>query len=183
LKPLELPILQMRRQTDSHQMNGVDLVLVVVLAGCAVRGWWRGFVRECFGLLALVVGISVALRCTAGGEAVLQPHLRLPAPIGSGIAFVAIFAVVHAALNVTGVLLSRLTATAVLGTVNGIGGALLGAGKGAVVLAFLLLFFHLFPVVAAIDPQVMGSRIGRPLLGVASNAIRIGVPADAANRT
>ena len=164
-------------------MNGVDVALIVVLAGCALRGWWRGFFRECFGLLGLVLGISAALRLTAGGEAALQPHLRLPAPVAAGVAFVAIFVVVHAVINVVGVLLSRLTRTAAQGTINGVGGALLGAGKGAVVLAFLLLFLHLFPVVSAIDPQVMGSNFGRSLVGVASNAIRIGVQADSANRT
>jgi uncharacterized membrane protein required for colicin V production len=164
-------------------MNGVDAALVVVLVGCALRGWWRGFFRECFGLLALVVGISAALRFGVGGEAALQPHLRLPAPVAAGIAFVAIFVVVHAVINVVGVLLSRLTTTATRGTINGVGGALLGAGKGAVVLAFLLLFLHLFPVVSAIDPRVMGSSFGRSLVGIASNAIRIGAQADSPNRT
>jgi uncharacterized membrane protein required for colicin V production len=164
-------------------MNAVDVALVVVLAGCALRGWWRGFFRECFGLLALIAGISAALRFAAGGEAALQPHLRLPAPVASGIAFLAIFVVVHAVVNVVGVLLNRMTATAALGAINGVAGALLGAGKGALVLAFLLLFLHLFPVVSAIDPQVMGSGFGRSLVGAASSAIRIGAQPDAANRT
>ncbi len=163
-------------------MNGVDVALIVVLAGCALRGWWRGFFRECFGLLALVLGVSAALRLTAGGEAALQPHVRLPAPVASGVAFVGIFVVVHSAINVVGVLLSRLTRNAALGALNGAGGALLGVGKGAVILAFLLLFLHLFPLVSLLDPQVMGSSIGRLLVGVASNAIRIGAQADSANR-
>ena len=164
-------------------MNGVDVVLVVVLAGCALRGWWRGFFRECFGFLALVIGIAAALRFSAGGETVLGSHLRAPAPVASGIAFVAIFVVVHATINVVGVLLSRLTGATALGTLNGVGGALLGAGKGVVVLAFLLLFLHLFQVVSVVDPKVMGSNFGRSLVGVASNAIRIGAQTDSANRT
>lgn len=164
-------------------MNGVDVVLVVLLAGCALRGWWRGFFRECFGLLALIVGIAAALRFTAGGEAALQPHLHLPAPVGAGVTFVTIFVGVHGLINLLGVLLSRLTHTAALSALSGVGGALLGMGKGAVVLAFLLLFLHLFAVVSALDPQLMGSRIGRPLVGAAGNAIRIGAQADAASRT
>ena len=164
-------------------MNGVDAALVVVLAGCALRGWWRGFLRECFGVVALVAGVAAALRFTAGGEAALQPHLRLPSPVGAGVAFVAIFVIVHGLINVAGVLLSRLTRTAAWGLLNGIGGALLGVAKGAIVLAFLLLFVHLFPLASGFDPQVMGSSIARPLVGVAGSAIRIGAPADSANRT
>jgi membrane protein required for colicin V production len=164
-------------------MNGVDVVLVVVLAGCALRGWWRGFFRECFGLLGLIVGVAAALRLTAGGEAALQSHLRLPAPAGTGVAFVGIFVVASGTLNVVGVLLSRVVQTGALGAMNGVGGALLGAGKGAVILAFLLLFLHLFPIVSSLDQRVMGSSIARPLVRVASNAIRIGAQADSANRT
>ena len=168
---------------DSRCMNGVDVALVVVLAGCALRGWWRGFFRECFGLLALIVGVAAALRFTAGGEAALQPHLRLPAPVGAGVTFVAIFVAVYGIINVVGVLFSRLTHTAAMGVINGVGGALLGAAKGAAVLAFLLLFLHLFPLISALDPQLMASSIGRPLVGVAGNAIRIGTQADSASRT
>ena len=168
---------------DARYMNGVDVALVVVLAACALRGWWRGFFRECFGLLALILGVAAALRFAAGGEAALQPHLRLPAPVGAGVAFVAIFVIVHGLVNVVGVLLSRLTHTVVQGVINGVGGALLGAGKGAVVVAFLLLFLHLFPVVSVLDPHVMSSSIGRLLVGAASNAIRIGTQTDAASRT
>lgn len=168
---------------DSQIMNGVDVALVIVLAGCALRGWWRGFFRECFGVVALVVGVAAALRFTGGAEGAVQSHLRLPSPVGAGVAFVAIFVVVHGFINVVGVLVSRLTHTAALDVLNGIGGALLGVAKGTVVLAFLLLFLHLFPLVPSFDPQVMGSSLGRPLVGVAGNAIRIGAAADSASRT
>lgn len=164
-------------------MNGVDVALVVVLAGCALRGWWRGFFRECSGLVALILGVAAALRFTAGGEAALEPHVRLPAPIGGGIAFVGIFVVVHGLINVVGVLLDRVMRTGALGGLNAVGGAAFGVAKGAVVLAFLLLFLHLFPIVSAVDPQLMGSSIGRPLVAVASNALRIGGHADSVNRT
>jgi membrane protein required for colicin V production len=163
-------------------MNGVDVVLVVILAGCALRGWWRGFFRECFGLMALVLGIAAALRFTAAGDAALQPHVHLPAPVAAGVAFVVIFVVVNSLINVVGVLLNRLAQTAAMSLISGVGGALLGAGKGVVVLAFVLLFLHLFPVGTALDQRVMGSSIARPLVGIASNAIRIGAPADPANR-
>lgn len=163
-------------------MNGVDLALAAILGACAVRGWWRGFLRECFGLLALIVGVAAALRFAAAGEAVLQPSLRLPVPVSAGVAFVLIFVASNCLINGVGVLLSRLTRTAVLGTVNGVGGAFLGAGKGAVVLAFLLLFFHLFPLAPALDLHIMGSSLGRPLVGAASNAIRIGSQAGSASR-
>ena len=163
-------------------MNGVDLALAAILGACAVRGWWRGFFREGFGLLGLILGVAAALRYSAAGEAILQPSLRLPAPVSAGVVFVAIFVAVNGVINVVGMLVGRLTRSAALGAVNGAGGAIVGAGKGAVVLAFLLLFLHLFPLVATLDVHIMASSLGRPLLGAASNAIRIGSQAGSASR-
>ena len=164
-------------------MNGVDIVLVVMLTGCAVRGWWRGFFRECIGLIALVVGVAAALRLSGAVEAVLQPRLHVPAPVAAGVAFVSIFVVVHGTINVVGMLLGRLAARTALGVVDSASGAVLGAAKGGVVLAFVLLFLHLFPIASTLDPKLMASSIGRSLVAVASNAIRVGATADSARRT
>ncbi len=164
-------------------MNVVDVALVVVLTGCALRGWWRGFFRECCGLAALVFGVVAALRFAAGGAAALEPYVRLPAPVGLGVAFVGIFVVVHGLFNVAGVLFGRVMHTTAPGAINAAGGAAFGVAKGAVVLGFVLLFLHLFPIVSALDPQLMSSSIGRPLVAAASNAIRIGAHVESVNRT
>jgi uncharacterized membrane protein required for colicin V production len=164
-------------------MNGVDLALVILLAACALRGWWRGFFRECFGLLALIAAVAAALQFAGVGETVLEPYLGLPSPVRAGVAFVVIFVAVHTVVNVVGVLLNRLDSTTLLLGVNVFAGALFGAGKAAVALAFVLLFLHLFPLISALEPQIMSSAIGRPLVAAASNAIRIGTQPGPARRT
>ena len=156
-------------------MNGVDAVLAVVLGLCALRGYWRGFLRECFGFIALVAGIGAALRFTAEAEVVVQEHLTLPAPVQAGLAFVAIFVIVHTTMNGIGFMLNRLAGTAVLRGINGVAGAAFGAGKGAAVLAFLLLFIHLFPSAPALESYVMTSAFGRPLVAGAGAALRLGL--------
>ncbi len=164
-------------------MNGVDLALVILLAACALRGWWRGFFRECFGFLALISAAAAALRLAGVGEVVLEPHLRLPSPVRAGVAFVVVFVAVHAVVSVVGVLLDRLARTTPLGGVNSFAGALFGAGKAAVVLAFVLLFLHLFPLISALDPPIMSSTLGRPLVAAAGNVIRIGTQPGSASHT
>jgi membrane protein required for colicin V production len=168
-------------------MNGVDLALGLLLAVCALRGYWRGFFRESFGLLALVGGVAAAVRFTTLGASALQHYLRLPAAVDAGLAFVAIFVIVHTIVNLIGVLLDRLTAALFLRGINRLAGAALGAGKGAAVLALVLLFFHLFPIIPELDGQIMRSTIGRPLVNVAGDVIRLGLqpPAqrDAADKT
>jgi membrane protein required for colicin V production len=160
-------------------MNSVDLASAVVLAVSIARGYWRGFFRECFGLLALISGIVAAVQFTGLGVTVLQEHLRLPEPLETGIAFVVIFALVDTLVNLVGVGLDRLTATGFLRPISRIAGAAFGLGKGVAVLAFVLLFLHLFPLVPTLDGSIMSSKIGRSLVGAASDVVRFGLQAAA----
>lgn len=156
-------------------MNGVDLALVFFLLLCALRGYWRGFFRETFGLLALIGGIAGAIQFAAFGAGLLQQYFRIPPPIDAAVAFVMIFVVVHTVVNLLGVLLDRLAGALFLRGVNRFAGAVLGAGKGAAILGLFLLFFHLFPVLPDLDGQIMNSAIGRPLVEAAGDAIRFGL--------
>jgi membrane protein required for colicin V production len=150
-------------------MNGVDIALSVLLAVCALRGYWRGFFRESFGLLALVGGVAAAVRFATLGASVLQQYVHLPPAVDAGLAFVLIFVIVHTLVNLIGVLLDRLTAALFLRGINRLAGAVLGAGKGAAVLALVLLFLQLFRVIP--EGQIRGSTIGGPLVNVASKML------------
>jgi membrane protein required for colicin V production len=165
-------------------MNGVDLILAFLLAVYALRGYWRGFIRETFGLLALAAGIAAAFRFAADGAVLLQQYLTLPTSVQAGVAFVLILILVHAVVNLAGVLLDHLAA---LGSINRLGGVALGAGKGATVLAFVLLFLHLFSISSSVDRHIMSSRIGPPLVNAAANVVRFGLQSasqpDSLNKT
>lgn len=165
-------------------MNSVDLVLAFLLAVYGLRGYWRGFIRETFGLLALAAGIAAAFRFAADGTVLLQQYLTLPTSVQGGVAFVFIFMLVHAVVNLAGVLLDRLAG---LGAINRLGGVALGAGKGAAVLAFVLLFLHLFSISSSLDRHIMSSRIGPPLVNAAGNVVRFGLQStpqpDSLNKT
>jgi membrane protein required for colicin V production len=156
-------------------MGSADAAIAVILALFALRGFWRGFFRESFGLAGLIVGVLAALRFTEVGEAALQPYLKLPPPIPAGIAFVAIFVVVHTALNLLGVLLDWAAGASVLRRINDLAGAVLGVAKGAVVLAVVFLFLHLFPIAGTVEGHIMRSSLGRPLVAAASAFLRLGL--------
>ncbi len=153
-------------------MNSVDLILTFLLALYALRGYWRGFIRETFGLLALAAGIAAAFRFGTDAAVLVQEYLTLPTWIQAGVAFVLVFMLVHGVVNLAGVLLDHL---ATLGSVNRLGGVALGAGKGAAVLAFALLFLHLFSISSSLDNRIMSSRIGSPLVNAAGSVVRLGL--------
>lgn len=157
-------------------MNVVDAVLVVLLLVFAIRGFWRGFFRESFGLLGIVLGLAAALRLADGGAALLSRVGALPLPMTArlGVAFVGIFVLVDTALILTGLLFDRLLGSGVMRNLNRAGGALFGLAKGAALLAFVLLFFHLFPVVPGFDERLMASQVAHPMVSVAGSVLRAG---------
>jgi len=155
-------------------MNGLDVALVIVLFVFALRGYWRGFFRESFGVLAVIAGLAAALQLAGLGALWLQERAALPAPIQNGAAFVGIFVIVYAIVNCIGVLLDRLTGASRLRVLQRLAGAVLGVAKGAAVLAAALLLLHLLPIVPAADTHIMGSVIARPLVGAAADVLRHG---------
>jgi uncharacterized membrane protein required for colicin V production len=158
-------------------MNGIDVALVILLLLCGLRGSWRGFFRESFGFAALLLGLLAALRGAPAGAEWLSgrvPSGEMSSSALLGAAFVGIFMIVSAAVNLVGVACDQLFGRGALRVLSRIGGALFGLGKGAAVFAFVLLFLHLFPVVPGIDQQITGSRVARPMISAASAALHAG---------
>jgi uncharacterized membrane protein required for colicin V production len=158
-------------------MNGIDVALALLLLLCGLRGSWRGVFRESFGFAALVLGLLAALRGADAGASWLADHTAAAELTGTallGAAFIAIFLVVNAAMNLLGVACDQLFGRGALRVVSRVGGALFALGKGAAVLAFVLLFLHLFPVVSGIDQQIAGSRLARPMVSAAGAVLRAG---------
>lgn len=164
-------------------MNAMDVALVVLLLLCALRGFWRGFFRESFGFLGLILGIGAALRFSEAAERLLSEWfpaaMALPATGRLGVAFVATFVIVQTFLNLVGSLLDRMVGSLALRRISGAAGALFGVAKGGAVFAFLLLFLHVFPVVPGIDERIMESRVAHSLVSVAGSVVRAGLHAPA----
>ena len=152
-------------------MNAVDIVLIVVFTACAIRGYWRGFFRELFGLLGLVAGGLAAIVYTTEATEFLEGYTTLAPPILTGLAFGGIFIIVHTGVNLLGLLFDRLAKAIYLRGINRLAGAAFATTKGAAVMAVLLFGVHLSQVVPALDEQIMSSTIGRPLVLAAGDFI------------
>lgn len=158
-------------------MNGIDVALIILLLACAARGTWRGLFRESFGFIALLGGLLIALRGAAAGSAWLGARPAVAELNGNallGVAFVVIFLAVSTAINLVGIACDQVFGRGALRIPVRALGAVFALGKGAAVLALILLFFHLFPIVPAIDQQITGSRLARPMVSAAGAALRAG---------
>ncbi|MGD9764540.1 MAG: CvpA family protein [Candidatus Binatia bacterium] len=158
-------------------MNRIDVALVVLLLLCGLRGSWRGVFREAFGFLAVIAGLWAALRWADTGAAWLGarlPWADLNEVALVGGAFVITYLAVSTLLNIAGLAFDQLLGRGPLELPSRVGGAVFALGKGAAVLAVVLLFLQLFPVVHGIDRQILDSRLGLPLMSTAEAALRAG---------
>lgn len=155
-------------------MSGLDAALLVLLFLGALRGLWRGFLRECFGFAGLVLGLVVATRFADDAARLVSEQIMMPATASLGAAFVGLFVLVHTSFTISGLLGDRLVGTPVTRLLNGAGGGLFGLAKGALVLSFVLLFLKLFPVVAGFDERIIASPVANPMASAAATALRLG---------
>jgi membrane protein required for colicin V production len=155
-------------------VNQLDALLLVLLAPFALRGYWRGFCRESFGLAGTLGGLVAA---AAGGSRVaavlVARELLSPAAAGPA-AFVAVFVVVVVAANLLGALADGLARALFLGGVNRAAGVIFGSAKGAAVLGVGLLAVERLVVSPALAELVAHSTLARPLARFAAGVLATG---------
>lgn len=155
-------------------MTALDIIVLLVLGGCAILGLMRGFVQEVLSLMAWVVGIF-AVRLFQEPVAGL-----LMAFIGSEsgaavLALVLVFGATFVGAKLVANALGKRTRTSVLGPVDRVLGAGFGAVKGLigatlVFLAFSLVYDTIYGGEAA-RPEWLASSRTYPLLSASGAAI------------
>jgi membrane protein required for colicin V production len=112
-------------------MNGLDWVVVAVLALSTLAGCMRGLVRTLFGLAGWVAAVVLALRFgDVLGDVVLS-SIRNPA-LRTGVAMIVLFLVVMMVTVLTGALLARIIRAVGLGFGDRLLGGVFGAVRGFV---------------------------------------------------
>jgi len=114
-----------------------DFAVLLILGLSALRGLWRGFVAEIFGLIGWIAAFIIAAKCVHR----IAPYLPAHWPGGEWTQFLLAFALVVIAVllaaNVLNVLLNRLVGAIGLGAFNASLGALFGLLRGIVLVVVL----------------------------------------------
>jgi uncharacterized membrane protein required for colicin V production len=147
------------------QLHAVDVIIGVIVATCAVRGYARGFLGEILSLVALLCAIAAAFRWTP--DAVKHFGNAIPGTgfSDTGIAFLVVFGAAGMALRVLVTAIERMSLPAVTSPINRLGGAAFGACKGVLVLGCAVLILRaLAPQPAVADAKTKGN----PLLALSA---------------
>lgn len=123
-------------------MNYIDIIIGVIIAIGAIRGFSRGLVIEIATLAGLVLGIFIAIRYAGYTEGILKDFLNLSTQYISYIALGVTFIIVAIGIYILGKLLTRLVDIISLGLVNKLLGTLLGSLKALVIVFILLMIVN-----------------------------------------
>lgn len=152
----------------------LDAVLLVVVGIFVVRGFWRGFIRETVGLVALLAsGIAAALFAGSAGAALVAREVVRPeiAPATGG---AAVFLATWVGVNLVGLVLDKLARALFLGPLLRIAGMVFAAVKGALLLGLALLAGQRVVPSVVTAEAIAESRLAGPMMTLATVVLDFG---------
>ncbi len=135
-------------------MNPVDVVVFVFALIMAIKGMIRGFVRELFGLAALILGVFIAHMYHAYLGHIIASHITVSLPAANVSAFFIIFFSVYVVLFFIGVTISSMIRRIDLGFIDRVFGFAFGASKAFLVVMMIVLFLDSFSMFASVTKRL-----------------------------
>ncbi len=155
-------------------MSGIDITILVVLAGFLIKGLLRGLLREICSLLGVAVGILLALRYHRGLAETMAATLHLPKSFCLVVTFVLLLVAAVLVFWGIGYFLSRFVQLLFLGGLNRVLGGFFGLAQGVVLLALILFAIAGDSTPNLAQPAIQRSQLAPPFVRFGSATFRGG---------
>jgi len=119
-------------------MNIIDIIILVPILFGAYRGFSKGLLMELVSLLSFVLATILAFRLMDAGIEIIAPYLGNYESILPYVSFVLIFLLVIYLVTFVGKAAKKLVDVTILGKIDDLAGAFLGAAKWAFAFSVLL---------------------------------------------
>jgi membrane protein required for colicin V production len=143
-------------------MNGLDYVVVALCAIGAIHGLRRGALRMVTSVLSLVAAVYVASMYYAQAGVIAQAQLGTRPAVGAVIGYVAVFALIFAAVESVGSMAISLLHLVHLTSIDRLAGGLLGSAVAAVFAGIAIILMA--AVMPADSPLLRDSKLMPMLL-------------------
>jgi membrane protein required for colicin V production len=124
-------------------MNILDIIFVVILAYCIIRGVFRGLLKELSSIIGVFGGFYAAYTYYAVAARPLSKWISHTGYLNL-VSFIIIFCIVFLVISILGVVINYLLKLAFLGWFDRLAGALFGAVKGILIVSVLLIALTAF---------------------------------------
>ncbi len=118
-------------------MSIFDIILIVLISTTVIYGITKGFIRDIFSLIAVIVGVVVAFIGYPWAAGYLSEIIPAGPPANI-VGFAVILLSVSIAVSVLGVVISKAISGADLSVYDRIAGAFFGLFEGIVVACFIV---------------------------------------------
>lgn len=150
-------------------MQVIDIIILLLLGFGAFQGFRKGLLLEIIGLLAFILAIIGGFKLLHWGVQILNQYMDSYSQFVPFIAFIFIFIGILILVNLLGKLLKRVIDMTIIGSLDNLGGALLGLAKWAFGLSVVILIFEtlelqfmhnsaqgsfMYPIIAPVAPAV-----------------------------
>ncbi len=140
----------------------LDVAILLLIVVGAFRGYKRGLIREGMAFGGLAVGLILAAEWNPEVAEMLRPFIGGGRLLNALAYLLVVLGVLGLATLLT-VIIQRLMRVLLVGWLDRLGGAVFGAGQGAILAALLMVLMIRFPIMGA-DRAVKGSEVAIDLL-------------------
>ncbi|MEW5925273.1 MAG: CvpA family protein [Candidatus Zixiibacteriota bacterium] len=127
-------------------MNWVDIILLILLVAAVIIGSKKGLVRELMALAVLTAAVIVSINYIDIIATKIYAQLGGSPLITAILSFIILLAFIYAVFKILGMMFYKFANLQSLGRKDQLGGALIGAVRGWVIISFLIFMIFLFPM-------------------------------------
>ncbi len=147
----------------------IDAIALCIIGIMALNGRRQGLIAALIGIAGFIFAIWVGGRYASAFAGIISEEV--PAAVRFGVAFIIIVLLVTVGVSLLGRLLNRLVSVPFLGALNGIGGAVVGALKGFILVALLAIVLAVLPLSAEWKVSYMDAKVVQASMGVTGAVI------------
>lgn len=118
-------------------MTVLDIIILAILCFFAAKGLVRGLVNEASSLAGLLAGVWLAYHYYPVVAIPVKNHLHLPAHLSAFLAFIVILLLTGFLTHIIGNLITAALRLVMMGSLNRLGGLLLGTTEGMLLLSLM----------------------------------------------
>ena len=122
--------------------HAIDFIFLLCLGWGAYKGFRKGFIKQSFMILALVVAIWGSFVFAGRFEPFMQKHFQVSDVACHVASFIAVFLLILILISISGNLLSKVADIIALGLINRLAGAVFGVFTNVLILSALVLLFN-----------------------------------------
>jgi membrane protein required for colicin V production len=127
-------------------MNWIDVVLLVLLVAAIIIGSKKGLVRELVALVVLTAAVIVSINYIDFIATTIYEKIGGSPLVTAIISFVVLLGIIYAIFKLLGLLFYKIANLQKLGKKDQLGGAIVGAIRGWIIISYLVFLVFLIPM-------------------------------------